>query len=56
MFCPTNFEETIKKGLNIERALITREALKMSSSKYNPSSSNEKPKVWVKKKMSQMME
>lgn len=50
MLYPTNFEETIENGLHIERALIARWFLKLNSSKDSPSSSNDKPKIWVTNK------
>lgn len=50
MLCPTNFEETIEKGLHIERAFIARGVIKLKNPRDNSSNSNEKPKIWAKKK------
>lgn len=50
MLCPRNFEETIEKGILIERALIARGVIKLYIPKDQPCTSNEKPKIWAKNK------
>lgn len=43
VLCLSNFEETIEKGI-----LIARRVIKLYNPKDQPSTSEDKPKIWVK--------
>lgn len=46
----TTFEELMEKGLTIERALIAKGLVKIYKDNNQPSSSNDKTRLWAKNK------